>query len=159
VVLDGARPSDREYEILTKRIELGPEDILWLQEKATDANWMVRMKAVWVLGRSGCRAAAWSIWMASEVEELDGAYASMVVTLGRMGTVARPYLIRLLEDRGLDPPLLMALAQASGVPVEESYYSGFEGPADEWWRGPGKAELGSRVPQHPVRPAPEVEVR
>lgn len=54
-VSDGTSPWDREEEILASRVELGPEDILWLQEKVTDPDWVVRLKAssFWaVLGRS-----------------------------------------------------------------------------------------------------------
>jgi hypothetical protein len=157
-VSDGTSPWDREEEILASGVELGPEDILWLQEKVTDPDWVVRLKAVFFLGRSGSKSAAWSIWIASEVEEVDGAFGRMVITLARMGDVARPYLVRLLEDRGLTYSLLVALAQASGVRLEDGF-SGFEGPADEWWRRSGRAEFGDRVPKNPVRPAPEPEVK
>ena len=158
VVLDATKPWDREDEIAMKRVELGPEDILWLQEKVTDADWVVRIKAVMVLERSGSKGAAWTIWVASELEEEDVAYCRMLAALGRMGNIARPYLIRLLEDRGFTHPLMVALAQASGVPTEEGF-SGFQGAADEWWRKSGKAEFGHRIPEHPVRPAPEAEVK
>lgn len=158
VVLDGATPSDRKDEIFAKQVELGPEDILWLQEKVTDVDWVVRIKAAWILGRSGSASAAWSIWVASEVEELDGPYACMVTSLGRMGNIGRPYLVRLLEDRGLTYPLLSALAQASGVRQEKNFF-GFAVPAEEWWNKSGKAELGGRIPKDPVRPAPETEMK
>jgi len=158
IVSDRTNPWDREEEILASHFELGPEDILWLQAKVTDPDWVVRLKAVFVLGRSGSDAAAWSIWVASEMEELDVAYCRMVLTLGRMGKVGKPYLVRLLHDRGLTHPLMTALAQASGVRLEGGF-SGFEGPADEWWKKYGKAELGHCIPAQPVRPAPEPQVQ
>lgn len=160
-VLDPEFSDTKRREIVLATVDIQCEDVLWLIENLSDADEVRRIKAAWFLGRSNSAAAASALWLASEVEQDAVVYDCMVASLGRMGGIARPYLVRLLGDRGVSRSLLAALAQSSGVLPKPSRPSRNEGfvtfdQGSEWWLTVGKCELGAKVPETPVRPCPKV---
>jgi len=162
-VLDPKMWSDtKRCEIAKGKVDLRPEDVLWLIENLTSEAEVRRFKAGSVLGRSQMPAAASALWLTCEVEEDPVVYGCMVAALGRMGSMGKPYLVRLLRDRGLSRDLRAALAQSSGVkPRSESWRGNpmgtvtiFQGA--EWWETVGKRELGKMRPEKPIRPYPQM---
>jgi hypothetical protein len=134
------------------------DEALWLIEKLSDSNPLVRNNAALALSGSRLPVAASALYLALISEEDGEAYNAMLAALGRMGSAGKPFLVRVLEQRGPSPALLAALAQSSGVkPSPRRATLPFVTPPEgaHWWSETGKAELGHLVPQHPAKAHPK----
>jgi hypothetical protein len=129
------------------------EETLWLIEKLTDEAPLVRLNAAIALRKSRSPAAASTLYLALDSEQDGMAYSTMVSSLGWMGALGKPFLVRVLKEYGLYPPLLMALAHSSGIkPGRRGIVS--MGQALRWWHETGKDELEKYVPEHPTKERP-----
>jgi len=148
--------SGHEYdEIARADLRLGHEDILWLIEMLRNPDPLTRIKAAWVLSRTSDPAAAAALWLACETENDAIAYICLVTSLGRMGKTARPYLVRLLEHRGLSDELRAAIARSEGISWPQRTLLQLQGV--KWWRKVGKAKYAPHIPESPPRPSPRID--
>lgn len=157
-VLSNEWPPMKARQFLESGATPSCEDALWLIERLSDSNPLVRNNAALALSGSRLPAAASAVYLAL-ISEQDGvAYDAMLGALGRMGSAGKPFLVRVLEQRGLSPALIAALAQSSGVkPSRRRSTMPFVTPPEgaHWWSEAGKAELGDFVPQHPAKAHPQ----
>ncbi len=143
----------RNGKIREQARSLTPEDCRWLMKTAsTDKSSWVRANARRALMYSGKPTAAFCLYRLAVASERRKDFEACVRDLGAMGAAGNPYLLRLVEERGVSQVLLVAIAQSEGVEpapaltggkLEWLHYSS-QGYA-EWWDAVGKERFGDAV--------------
>lgn len=133
---------------------LSDDDIAYLGEQLVSEDDRVRGYATCILAESGNTEAAALIFLAAQDEDERNVpvWNTMILSLGRMGDVGEPFLVRLLKKKGLSPSLQAALAQANGVkPQENSHFksgrSAYLEPWEsvEWWKSKGMQKYAKSI--------------
>ena len=166
LVLNHQKTSTDLFLYLCEVPMIQPEDQLWLISRLVDDDPSVRAKAAEAVGKAHSEGGAAALYLACLPERVSWVYGTMLMALAGMGDPGRERLVAVLEERGVHPALLAALAYNSGVKpplsasatpdLAEHGVTALQGL--EWWEKVGKRELGHLVPKEPKSRWPEDNV-
>lgn len=148
VVLD---PNIDLFVLMESSTDFREGDIDWLIVCLGAEDWIQRSRAAAALSSIEVHQAAAALYLAARGESDPLARGDVIRSLGRLGALGRPYLVRILRAEGrLSEDLVAALAQSHGVqprrnrrsPTGRNYFlmSGWS-----WWAEEGEAMYGNLV--------------